>query len=85
MPNPYLFRYSGEDVPKGLFRSETEATKSTSTTSTTVAKKNTAAEDDKEIDTKTLGFEFSALLLEEGVLETLAICIIAGVLLMVPQ
>jgi len=75
MPNPYLFRYSDEDVPKGLFGTETASTESTGTASTTDTP-NTVAED---------SFELPALLLEEGVLETLAIFMVAGILMMLSQ
>mmetsp|Transcript_22936 Transcript_22936/g.54246 ORF Transcript_22936/g.54246 Transcript_22936/m.54246 type:complete len:205 (-) Transcript_22936:67-681(-) len=70
MPNPYLFRYSDEDVPKGLFGSEAASIERTGTASTT--------------DTHN-AFELPALLLEEGVLETLAIFMVAGILMMPPQ
>jgi hypothetical protein len=72
MPNPYLFRYSDEDVPKGLFGSEEGSTESTGTASTT--------------DTQnTVALEFPVLLLEEGVLETLAVFMVAGIVMMLPQ
>jgi len=72
MPNPYLFRYSDEDVPKGLFVSEEGSSESTGTASTT--------------DTQnTVALEFPVLLLEEGVLETLAIFMVAGIVMMLPQ
>jgi len=72
MPNPYLFRYSDEDVPKGLFVSEEGSSESTGTASTT--------------DTQNIvALEFPVLLLEEGVLETLAIFMVAGIVMMLPQ
>jgi len=68
MPDPYLFRYSDGEVPKGLFSSEVSATKTGI----------------KTTEVQSIFFEFPALLLEEGVLETIAVFIVAGVLVMAP-
>jgi hypothetical protein len=88
MPDPYLFRYSDGEVPKGLFTSDVSATKSTGTTSTAGIKTtNTDAitENVEEIEKGTTFFNFPALLLQEGVLETIAIFIVAGFLVIAPQ
>lgn len=78
MPDPYLFR-KDMDIPfTGMFGSQTETTP--------IPTAVPVATSEIEIETETEGgFGAYKNLLGEGVLESLVICIVLGLLMMAPQ
>lgn len=80
MPDPYLFRKDTDIPSAGLFGSENET--ETTPTPTTVA-----SESKTETETETkVSFAAFKNLLEEGVVESLLICVVLGaIMMMTPQ
>ena len=80
MPDPYLFRQDMDIPSAGLFVSENETETEITPTATTVA-----SDLGPETETKG-GFAAFKNLLEEGVVESLLICVVLGAMMMMtPQ
>mmetsp|Transcript_23535 Transcript_23535/g.52153 ORF Transcript_23535/g.52153 Transcript_23535/m.52153 type:complete len:246 (+) Transcript_23535:265-1002(+) len=83
MPDPYLFRYPDKDVGVPKETNERSPVSPASTETTGATEKDARKKNKKETDNNK--FDLFQKLLKDGVLESMAICIVLGYLMMAPQ
>ena len=83
MPDPYLFRYPDKDVVVPKETNERSPVSPASTETTGATEKDARKKNKKETDNNK--FDLFQKLLKDGVLESMAICIVLGYLMMAPQ